>query len=366
MTVHFMEGFDGWSGLGTGGDRPLALTHLGTTFSGDDDTANNIDIVDVVPGGRGTGLRLWVARTSDSYHARGIYLFDEFAGDEVWFGGWINQGGAAAFTETLTGRRWVLYVGGTPVVALVANSTGEGFAGIKINPNMDALPVEKSEWDAEWAGIGGDEPHHFIMRVLRDDADGSVQLIVDGTVLGTVSGVAGLAKGDPIRWLVGGRIRDASTTSSDRLAYFTDLWVGDRNYGDARIVTISPDADGFHTDGTLSTGVDGFALVNDIPFDDATYITLGADERRSFEYDTSEVTALSALNLGAIQIEPAITGPSAVETFARIDGTDHDLGEAANPGVPATYLRVISSANPVTEDLWKGDDLGDIEFGVRT
>lgn len=350
MAVLFMEGWDGQA-------DPADI--------GDVTTGTNIDVTNGT-NGRESSRALNISYRRPDGHARGLLVPVDGSTDDLWAGLWAKWQNVAGGAEYIT-RLLVLYIGETPVLSLnyYATTGADRGAMLDVNPDMNALPPEIPDHIGD-TGLGNSGTGvHLLMHVERGESAGIVRVWVDGTLGLVATGITELAQSAGAISSVLWTARSRWTDNNSSRAYLDDLWVGTQNYGDARIVLMVPDADGFHQDGTPSTGSDRFALLDDVPPNDSTHVTLAADEQMSFVMDDSALAALSALRLGAIQIEPRFSGPATVTAFARIAGTDYDLDSYNNSTGDVGTGRIISDDNPAAVALWGGSFTG-IELGVRT
>ena len=199
------------------------------------------------------------------------------------------------------------------------------------------------------------------VEITRGATDGGFRLIVDNVQLLAEEGIAELAdsEGD----LTGMSYTAGSSTSSSMIQAFDDQWVADGNLGSARIVAIIPNAVGFYSQGTPSGTGDNYEQLNDVPPSDAEHVTFGAGDKDTYGWDTSALTAVNALRCAAVMLQPRFEGTSTVKCIARIDGTDHTLGEVTNAAFETG--RLIVPGNPDTLDLWTAADIAAAEFGLE-
>ena len=346
MTVYFMDGFD----------PQHAVAEITSATSG---TVANSD------GGRGGGRELRVSRD-----AVAIFPPDSIEG-ETWFGGFTRI--VSNFPNSGVRHCWfgVFLDGETTQSVLsihIARTTSSTTAyAIEIRVGQDLVGTLEGSYSGESflsaAEVFPTAGAAWQLRLVRGASDGSFEFYLDGSLLLSGSGIAELAATEGPVTSFG--MRNLASGTSAVIFGYDDLWVADENLGDARIVALTPDADGFHSDGAPSSGSDNFAMLNEQPPSDATFVTFGAGDRDTYEMDDSELAAVSALRCAAIMLQPRFPGPASVEGVARIGGTDYDLGDTVALDSSQAVGRIISHANPDTVDLWTAADLAAAEFGLE-
>ena len=300
-------------------------------------------------------------------HNRGLKVEVNTSSPDLWIGVWFKWPNTHAVPDSHT-RIVVIYIDGSPALSFgFANSTStsDRYAFIESPPDLDDVPAATPDHISESVDVPVTSGVHFIFHIERGETGGTATVYVEGEPLLVADDIAGLASGEgPVEHVLYNG-RGTRTNTTNQQVDFDDLWIATENYGNARIVLMVPEADGHYADGTPSSGSDLFDMLDDVPPNDSTDVTLDVDERMSFVMDDSALAALAAMRLGAIQIEPRFEGPASVTAFARIDGTDYDLDGFTNPSTDRATGRIISEANPAATNLWGGSFDG-IELGVRT
>ena len=339
MTVYWMEGFDP--------QHPPSQIF-----------ANLIGSPVNVDGGRGGGRRIELPSESGG----GVFDVLDTAG-EVWIGwhGTLN-------TSTSSNKGFIMHVftDGAETTAAVELLVVEDSQNIGFRFDQPIHTTSTAVREEITVGANTPNPANeyvWQLRLRRGETEGEVAIFRDGEMVAEVTDVAQLADSEgPITGF--GSYHARRPSSGGPNLFLNDWWVADENLGDARVVTIVPDADGFHTDGTPSEGSTLFDLLNDSPPDDGTTVTMGADETVTFEMDTSELAAVSALRCAAVMVQPRFSGPSNLDLVARIDGTDHMLGDVEVSSTDKRTSRFISEADPSTTERWTATGLAATEFGM--
>lgn len=146
--------------------------------------------------------------------------------------------------------------------------------------------------------------YHLEAKIYVHSTDGSVELRLNGITVGTVTNIN--TEGDGV-----GRLTllpfGTGTTSTDFLAIdnlfvwddtgsYNNDWLGERN-----IYTLMPSADTAEDDWALSSGSDGYALINTVPSNSANYISAASSGAvSSFEFDDLISTDITVVGVQTV------------------------------------------------------------------
>jgi hypothetical protein len=156
-------------------------------------------------------------------------------------------------------------------------------------------------------------------------------------------------------------------------ATFDDFYICDatgstnNNFlGDCIVETIRPNADGFYTDGTPSTGSSHYELVDDTVPNLSDYVTLpDVGDRDSFGF--TNLTPLSSRVVYGVQANAAVAkddaGSRSVATFTR-SGTTDESGTAKSLSDDQVYCSQLIQTDPNTGTGWTQSSVNDAQFGL--
>lgn len=186
-----------------------------------------------------------------------------------------------------------------------------------------------------------------------------VDLFVNGGLLGTaISAYTGDRPANPTNaiWL------NNSLSSNGNFVYLREVIITDNfDTRGLRAVQLYPDTQGFHDDwigGADELGdVSAFSRAVAPAPALKTSAVLPAYTGPSFNNGVLEV------RLRYFGARGASGGPTKVDPFLRIDGTDYQGGELS-PLVIDSSLQVAYAENPDTTAPWVTDDLADLEIGL--
>jgi hypothetical protein len=153
--------------------------------------------------------------------------------------------------------------------------------------------------------------------------------------------------------------------------YFADFYAndvtddgsgGDTFYGDVKVGTIFPNGDTTQADFNLSTGSDGFDLLNDAPPNDSTFLSAATTARSDFDLQNSPADAVLILTVrpfararkedaGAANILPRIRS-----------GASESTGRSSPVTTAFAYYDSNVPFNPATSAPWTPGELDDAIF----
>lgn len=136
--------------------------------------------------------------------------------------------------------------------------------------------------------------------------------------------------------------------------------------GDSRIDTLYPNADGFYSQFTPSTGTSHFALVDEATPNTTDYNDgLNVGDRDS--YAMTNLPALTSQVIHALQVNAAIlkddAGAKSAATMVRSSSTNAD-GTSVPLGTTQSYVSQIYAVNPNGSVAWTEASVNALEAGV--
>lgn len=165
-----------------------------------------------------------------------------------------------------------------------------------------------------------------------------------------------------------------SNSSSAPTCSYDDFYLCDQSgstnndfLGDCRVDTIYPDADGFYSDGTPSTGSDNYAMVDETPVSTTDYVTLSNVNDKD-TYSFQPLDALAGQLVYGVQVNAAAdkddAGSRSAATFVRSGSTD-DEGSGVGLSTTYTFVRDIYEEDPDTSAAWTQSGINSAEFGLK-
>lgn len=213
----------------------------------------------------------------------------------------------------------------------------------------------------------------YYLELKMDFAAGTMEVRVDGTVVGSSSGITWPTPGASKTL----RLVGTSTVTDEQ--YVDDLYILDgagtanNDYlGDVRILPLVTAADGVNTGWTPDTGTDHEARVDHDFGDDfaSGYIeALSTGLKDSFT-----VQALAGAPSGfqpyALEVSAGLLDPGGspidVDGVVRVGGIDYDAGDQQAPNGTAGRRHWMWVDNPATGSPWTQAEIEAAEIGVHT
>lgn len=239
-------------------------------------------------------------------------------------------------------------------------------AGVSYNHNQRVGIYRDETLIDESASTFNTETYNYIEFELFHSNSGNVtyNLWVNNQLeaTGTMTHI-----GDISLFLIGQRDFGGTVGESGRSTDFDDLIIySDIDHlGDTSIVLLMPDTDETPQQWTPATGTDNFAMIDNIPFNDAEYIetaTVGHQSQFSLEAPPPDIFAVHAIqhqyraqkdDVQATQMQGAIILPA---------GPDVDTGADNVLTTQWNYFADVSETNPDTAAAWTPGDLDTIEL----
>lgn len=145
-----------------------------------------------------------------------------------------------------------------------------------------------------------------------------------------------------------------------------NFYVTDSEFlGEIIVKTYYPDADGTHGDFEPSTGVDHYAVVDEVPPSDSDYLLgIAADEKESF---TTTPTLEGPIKAVMVMNRVAKDGGlgAKVKNLVRVGGVDYLGSNEKYLGSDPQYLTELLENNPNTSNPWSIAEAEAIEFGLQ-
>lgn len=217
--------------------------------------------------------------------------------------------------------------------------------------------------------IAGQLMHVEVKLVIAGGTSGSIEVRVDGVQQVLVTGIN--TAGTSISTIGLLSPMDSGSGALDTNSYWIDNlyiwdetgldnndWLGERN-----VYTLLPNEDTIDADWTLSTGTDGYALINKVPPVDSSYIEGGSINDTS----TFGFSELPSIDIGIIGVRQDIRGLKTGTAVTEIStGFTGHLG----PNLPlvqdqSTTFPVIHEKNPSTGDDWTPGEVNSAQVQVK-
>ncbi len=224
-----------------------------------------------------------------------------------------------------------------------------------------ATGTTRVEFDDGW--------HYLEFKVFHHDTLGTFEVRLDeenvfsGTGVDTINAGAGNPTSSHIRI---SRLEGGVTTTWIDDLYVCDGTGSQRNdfLGDCEIKTLFPIVDGALEDWALSAGSDSFALVDDNPPDDSTFVETNV----STDKDSFDMTALTGTGaiLGFQLTEYARfeSGTPSIQHLARVGGTNYNGSSKAMTASYVFYTNVWED-DPDISSSWTVSGVNAAEFGME-
>lgn len=200
--------------------------------------------------------------------------------------------------------------------------------------------------------------------VIAGGTGGSFELRVNGLVALAVSGINTdpTGTGHANIFSLGGLGGGADS-------YHDDVYLADDFLGDIIVVEQTPNADGFYTAWTPLTGVNHFAMVNEIPPDgDTSYVSsqnVGDSDTYLFPLPSFVTPATVVARQTVHYARKDLAGTRIFAPLLRQGGADF-VGADQSIGLTTyTFYKQAFSVNPVTGLPWTVSDLTSCEIGER-
>lgn len=247
---------------------------------------------------------------------------------------------------------------------LNANSLPSGFWGLFWS-NSGSLQLQKQETtvDTYTATLLNDNAWHYInFYALIDASAGSIEVYVDGVLrlsfTGDTVGV-GLESGTSVKRF---RLLAGLTTPFE----FDDFYIytGGKNVFEAFVDTIFPTADD-SVAFTPSTGMDNYALVDEVPADgDTTYV----ESSTNGHTDLYELQDGVPGSIEAVEVNVrcrSTSGSTNMRPTLETGGVEHAAGSATSISTSYVEVRATYDVNPETTTPWISSDVDALLAGQK-
>lgn len=170
----------------------------------------------------------------------------------------------------------------------------------------------------------------------------------------------------------GSGLIDSIFTGSDGACMLDDMYVCDDTgaanndfLGDVRVVAMSPDGDGHHSDFTPLSG-SNYENVDDLIPNDSDYVSSDVvGHKDSYTYENTPNGLYDVLGVRlSTRARKTDPGPGLIRPFARIDGADYPCDTKIVTTEFNTYVDILD-VNPSTGAQWSQSDIDSAEFGVE-
>lgn len=154
------------------------------------------------------------------------------------------------------------------------------------------------------------------------------------------------------------------TSLASGWTYFSAVLCADWNTLSARVVALTPTANGNYTAWTGGTYTD----IDEVVRDGVQLTSSTVDERESFAMgDVSLVTgeSIQAVRIAALVGRDA-SGPQAVELFVRSSGGTDYAGTDTTANLISSGITRLMETDPATSAPWSQANLNAVEFGIRS
>ncbi|MCO5157887.1 MAG: hypothetical protein M9945_14255 [Aquamicrobium sp.] len=215
--------------------------------------------------------------------------------------------------------------------------------------------------------------YHVEVRVKIGDADGEMEVRVNGETWGLVTGVDTRNGGQGIIDAVSLMQVNAATVNRNG-SFLVDNWVvwdteGTTNntwVGDAEVLTIFPNADDALGTWVPNTG-DAWDAINDVGSDgDTTYIsseTVG--DEATFGLEAPAVAPANILAIGTSVVgRKSDSGTRSIQ-HGIVSGIDEALGPGSALGTSYAASHAIFEADPATGDAWLAGAIGSLKTKIK-
>lgn len=359
----YMDGFDHYAAASGNGNRlyecsPSEWSHSATaTNHGDTDTmpvlgtrALRLMWHATATGANDLRYLLPTTITSGTTLGFGTHIYMSTLPDTAAKGGIFGFGSASGFSS----RTLRVNTGGT--LSFVTGTIQTGSALGTSTSTLSAAVL-----------------YHVEMKILFHASAGEVEVRVNGVPYLTLTGIDTMPSATT-HLLLGATGRTASAQDNSNYIYYDNLFIWDTSgprindfLGERTIQTLFPDADTGVADWALSSGSDGYALIDNLPANGGTdYIEASAPGDESV-FGMANLTATNIaptavqVNLNASKTS---AGAVSVQFGPRTNGVD-DLSPGSNlTQSQFLYFHHITEVNPDTGLAWTPAELNALEIKV--
>jgi len=213
--------------------------------------------------------------------------------------------------------------------------------------------------------------HYIELKVAVHNTNGSYELKINGVTVLSATGID-TRSGATNNFCNRVRFRSSGSTSIGNENQFDDIYILDTTgstnndfLGDRKVVTLFPSDNGSQNDFTTSSGgTDNYALVNDLPIDDSTYVessTAGHRELYQFQ-DLVSVQTINGAQQNVVARKTDVPDFN-LELIVKSDDTvDESEPQVVNSPSYDNYYRVLEN-DPDTLGPWTPAKLDAAEFG---
>jgi hypothetical protein len=149
--------------------------------------------------------------------------------------------------------------------------------------------------------------------------------------------------------------------------YIDDITISDTRLGDLRIARVAPNADSTPNNGTLSTGVNHYAVVNEARYDTTTYTDLTNTVNQEERFGVAALPTTPDIILAVMPIsvrQKTAAGNAAAYNVVR-SGTSEMLGTYTQLTTSWQIQRDIIQNDPATSAAWSASAVGSMKLAYR-
>lgn len=136
--------------------------------------------------------------------------------------------------------------------------------------------------------------------------------------------------------------------------------------GDVRIDTLLPDADGVYNDGVPSTGINSWSILDNVPANTSSYVTLtNLGEKETLQF--TDLPTIPTQTIHAVQVNyNSAKSDSGLIFGAALAVSGATIGEATSSTLATSYSAQsgIFLTDPATGDAWTESAVNSAEFGI--
>jgi len=212
--------------------------------------------------------------------------------------------------------------------------------------------------------VNVNEWHHLQVRFKVDDSVGVIQTKIDGVSDVDYSGDTKPGSSSTLEhiWLIMG---GSGTIRRD--VYYDDFVYGTGDWpGDIRFQVMVPDGDDT-AEWIPSTGVDNYALVDEIPPSDADYVTSGSSGQKDlYTMDSWDGTLKTPQFLVQwIRAKKDSAGTRQLQMVVDSNGTE-DAGDAFDLTTDYAYYNRVIEEDPDTSSAWTESAINALKAGMES
>lgn len=299
----------------------------------------------------GVDFEAWMNTSNNVFP--GVYIFSDFPG-EITLGVFLNRQ-----LSFLTTHDLIKFKSDDTVLGILRNNSANAKLELVVNGVVEAIGTVNLQYHKDW---------HVQVRFKVDSSSGVFECKLDEDL-------------DVMTF--NGNTRNAGAVYCNRIefgpsqTYFDSLYINDTQDtgegstgydGVVRMKSFVPTNDGFWEEWALTTGVNGYAMLNSTPHDsDTTIISSSTNgQKSSFVAPGHGLIAPSVIKAISARWVVRKVSDGRVRPFFRINSTDYPIALASVPvGVGYGVVMDRRVENPDTSAPWDLSDTID-SFGLES